>query len=347
MRPRGLARTLRRARISRTRGRDRPIILVYHRVARVSTDPQLLSVSPERFAEHLELIADRYETVRLAELVASAHEGQAPPHAVAVTFDDGYADNLDVARPLLERSSTPATVFVASGYVGGQGAFWWDELEWLLLRPGRLPSTVILEIGAERLRCELGEDAVYTSGRAAACAGWTVLDDQDAGSRQRLYRLLCARLRVLNKTERARVLEHLRLITEAEGSDGEMPRPLTVEEIVRLADGGLVDIGAHTVTHPVLSQLSPQLQQEEITGSKRTLEEALGRRLVSFAYPYGAPGDFDTTTASIVRDAGFHHACATVPGRLNGRTDLFRIPRLVVRNWTADELARRLSEIEA
>ena len=338
--PRMLRRLVRH---QRRRRRERPIVLLYHRLGPVAPDPQLLSVSAQHFAEHLRLIVEYYTPVRLGELVPAVERERAPQRAVAFTFDDGYADNLSSVKPLLEQHEIPATVFVASGYVRNRHPFWWDELERLVLRPGRLPSVLTLEVAGETLEWELGGDAEYLSATAADRAAWTILDRLDSGPRQRIYRELCARLRVLDEPERERALERLRSVSDPEVASTEMSRPVTPPELARLGDGGLVDIGAHTVNHPVLSQLSAERQREEIGVSKQQLEEMLGQPVSSFAYPYGTPEDFDGATVSFVRDAGFAHAYANVAGRVTRRTDPFRIPRLLVRDWSADELDRRLS----
>jgi peptidoglycan/xylan/chitin deacetylase (PgdA/CDA1 family) len=346
MRAEHLRRALGVARLGPRRRRHQPIVLLYHRVGRVPSDPQLLCVTPDHFADHLQVIAGRHTPVRLGSLSAAALNGNVPPGAVAVTFDDGYLDNLLVAKPLLERSGIPATVFVTSGYVRNGRPFWWDELEHLLLRPGRLPAALTLEVGREKLRWELGDDAAYVSDREGDRTAWTVLDDRDPGPRELIYRALCERFRALDETDRERALEHLRAVAEHDdAADALMPRPLSPTELTRLAEGDLIEVGAHTVTHPVLSHLPAERQREEVAGSKRQLEEIVGRPVSSFAYPYGAATDFDETTVSVVREAGFGRACANVPGRVTRQTDPFRLPRLVVRDYDGDELARRLSAL--
>jgi peptidoglycan/xylan/chitin deacetylase (PgdA/CDA1 family) len=335
-------RSVRRPGTQRGKG---PVVLLYHRIARASSDPQLLCVKPENFAEHVEVVAESYEPVRLGDLVTALREGELPSRAVAITFDDGYADNLAAAKPVLVRKGVPATVFVASGWIGGDRMFWWDELEILLLRPGRLPPVLELEMSTEILRWELGDDAFYTSEAAAARSGWTVLDGHDPGRRQQIYRELCARLRALDETARERVLDSLRSAVERDGpADGELPCPMTADELRRLASGDIVDIGAHTITHPILSKLEADEQREEIAGSRRQLETALARPVASFAYPYGGASDFDEKTAQIVRDAGFDHACANVASRLERGTDAYRLPRVLIRDWGGRELARRLAD---
>jgi peptidoglycan/xylan/chitin deacetylase (PgdA/CDA1 family) len=332
------------ARRSQSQG-DGPVVLLYHRIDRPSSDPQLLCVAPEHFAEHIEMIGEHYEPMALGELVAAIHAGEPLPRGVAITFDDGYADNMYVAKPVLERNGVPATVFVASGWVGAGRSFWWDELETLLLRPGRLPPTLTMEIGSQTVRWELADDAEYRSRVAAARSGWTVLARRDPGPRQRIYRDLSSRLRALGTLERERALDSLRALVELHDpvSDDPLPRPLDLDELRRLVAGDLIDVGGHSVTHPVLSRLDPDSQREEIAGSKRYLEHAAGRAISSFAYPYGGATDFDLTTARIVRDVGFDHACANVPGRLERGTDDFRIPRVLVRDCQAAQLAERLS----
>jgi peptidoglycan/xylan/chitin deacetylase (PgdA/CDA1 family) len=306
-----------------------------------------LCVTPEHFAEHVELVAESYRPIRLRELVAALRAGELPSRAVAITFDDGYADNLGAAKPVLERKGVPATVFVASGWIGGERMFWWDELEVLLLRPGRLPPVLELEMGSEILRWHLEEDEVYTREAAAARSGWTVLDRHDPGPRQQIYRELCALLRGLDERARERVLDSFR----SPGAGRDVPdgkaRPMTVDELRRLAGGDIVDIGAHTITHPTLSTLEPDVQRAEIAGSKQQLEGTLDRPIASFAYPYGSAGDFDETTALIVRDAGFDHACANLSRRLERRTDTYRLPRVLVRDCGGAELARRLARLDA
>lgn len=112
-------------------GEDRAVVLLYHRVAYLSDDPWGLAVSPARFAEHVELLASEYPLLLLSDLVARVGAGDVPGGSVAVSFDDGYRDNLATAAPLLDRHGVPATIFVASSYVGSGVDFWWDELAML------------------------------------------------------------------------------------------------------------------------------------------------------------------------------------------------------------------------
>ena len=122
------------------------LTLLYHRVADVPTDPHLLCVTPENFSQHMEVLRKNSNPISLSELTKGLSHGRLPRRSVLVTFDDGYADNLHNAKPVLERYRIPAVVFVISGSVGMNRGFWWDELEKLLLRPGTLPEEFTIRL---------------------------------------------------------------------------------------------------------------------------------------------------------------------------------------------------------
>jgi peptidoglycan/xylan/chitin deacetylase (PgdA/CDA1 family) len=162
MRIRGLGKL---RRVVRRLGRGftpQGVILMYHRIADVELDPWDLCVTPQHFAEHLEVLQKYAHPISLKQLAIAHQNGNIPRRAVAITFDDGYVDNLYQAKPLLERYKIPSTVFVSSGYMGQPREFWWDELERLLLRPGRLPNKLCLDINANPQQWELGAGADYS-----------------------------------------------------------------------------------------------------------------------------------------------------------------------------------------
>lgn len=318
------------------------LVLAYHRVAEPARDPQMLCVTPGHFAEHLEVLGRHGRPVALRSLVQALREGRSDRRSVAVTFDDGYADNLLNARPLLERYDTAATVFVVSGHLGSEREFWWDELERILLRAGRLPPTLRLDInGSERL-WELGEAADYSEAASARCRFWNVTEPDDPGPRQAAYRSLCRLLRNLPEPDRRGILDEIVAWSGGEGTARATHRALTADGLLRLADGELVDAGAHTVTHPFLSALPADAQRAEIGGSRSRLEDVLGRTVDGFAYPYGSRPSYTAETVSLVREAGFTHACASFAGVVRRGTEHFQLPRAVVRDWDGDEFARRL-----
>jgi peptidoglycan/xylan/chitin deacetylase (PgdA/CDA1 family) len=335
MRVRGLGRARRVLRAARNLLSPHGVILVYHRIARAEHDPWSLCVSPDRFAEQLEVLR-RCATVvplqRLFEAIPAARRNRPP---VAITFDDGYADNLHRAKPLLERHGTPATLFVASGYMGVRRAFWSDELVRIVLGAATLPHHLALTIDGAPFEWTIGapgrHDAV--ADRAEPTNG-----DHLMAERRTLLLDLWQRLRPLSSQEQVRLLEELTQWAGCREPLDADALPLSREELARLAADGLIEIGAHTVSHCELPAHSIAQQMREIAESKIDCEVMIDRPVTSFAYPYGK---FDATSMDCVRQSGFTLACTTRPGLNLAGTDRFRLLRLGVRDWDGDEFERR------
>ncbi len=327
------------------RAGPRAVILLYHRVHELSHDPQLLSVTPDRFARQLNHLRRNYRVVSLEKLTDTME--QCPDQIdrqVAVTFDDGYADNLIHAKPLLEQYGVPATVFVASGCLQQGREFWWDELESLFLQPSVLPAKLCLAINGGSREWALGNAAQYGHEESAQHRSWTILRQETPTPRHRIYRELCTAIRPLSEPDREKVFDHLREWSGREAPVRETHRALTREEVKQLASGQFVDVGAHTVSHSVLSTLSPEDQKSEIQQSRNELERLTMKPVTSFAYPYGTRSDYTLNTAAIVRDAGFAVACSNIPESVTSGTDRYQLPRFIVRNWEEERFACILDE---
>jgi peptidoglycan/xylan/chitin deacetylase (PgdA/CDA1 family) len=319
------------------------LILLYHRVAELAADPWRLSVSPRHFAEHLEVLREHGRILRLEQLVAGLRAGELPDGAVVVTFDDGYGDNLDQAKPLLERYDSPATFFITTGYLDQEREFWWDELERLLLEPGELPDVLELRIGGTVHRWDLGEAASMSEEAARHHRGWIAWSDPPT-PRHQLFQSLWDQLRSTSESERNGALDHLRNWVGGEQTPRASHRTLTAEEVLTLARDDLVEIGAHTATHPSLAALPLEGQRQEMVLSKERLEKLLGRRVSSFAYPFGGRAQFSAETVLAAQGVGFQSACTTVDTLVTPSADPFELPRFQVRDWDGDEFAATLSD---
>jgi peptidoglycan/xylan/chitin deacetylase (PgdA/CDA1 family) len=331
----------RTARRARGRSDRKALILLYHRVAKVNSDPWALAVTPRHFAEHLEILQQSATPIKLQQLVQTSFD-DLPERSVIITFDDGYADNLYNAKPLLERYAIPATIFLTTGHIGYEREFWWDELDRLLLQPGTVPGTLHLSIGGNTYYWELGEAAHYSEDDSQRHRQWRIRKDAP-GARHQLYRSLCELLNPLREGERQKVLDELLSWAGAERASRPTHRPLSLTEVVGLARGELIEVGAHTVTHPALSALPAASQREEIQGSKTWLEEILDRPVNSFAYPYGGRADYTEETINIVREAGFASACSNFPGLTKGLTDPLQLPRVNSPNRNGETFNQWLS----
>jgi peptidoglycan/xylan/chitin deacetylase (PgdA/CDA1 family) len=312
------------------------LVLLYHRVATPAVDPWRLSVSPAHFAEHMAVLKREAKPMQLRALRTALRTGKTPRDGVVVTFDDGYADNLLAARPILDRHDVPATVFVTSGALGTQG-FWWDRLARLLLCPGKLPKKLSLSVAGKTHEVKIGRDAEWDAAAAAAHPGWEPWGDEHPTARHRAYRTFYDALFPLAAEEREKALAGL-----PKAPDGAGDRPLSIAELRTLAENDLIEIGCHTRTHPVLAKLSGEAQRDEIRLARRDLGAIIGSPLTSFAYPFGRREDYDAGTVTMVREAGFSCACSNFAGPVAGGTDPFQLPRFQVRDWDGDGFAAAL-----
>jgi peptidoglycan/xylan/chitin deacetylase (PgdA/CDA1 family) len=320
------------------------IILLYHRVADEFLDPQLLCVSPAHFDEHLQVLRRYYRPMSLSSLASRCKLGLMPDRAIAVTFDDGYADNLIEATPILVRNDIPATVFVASGYVGKVDEYWWDELDRLFLTEGILPSELNIIINGVNYQWSLGDNACYNSEAVRNYSGWTVLSHESPTMRHGIYRFLCKALKGMTWEAQRNVLGTLQKWAGV-GPAGRPARyALTPDEVMQLDQGGIVEVGAHTTNHPMLSALPADAQKAEIIQGKRMLEEWLGRGVKTFAYPYGDRPDYTRETVRIAREVGFGCACSNFEAHIYPWSDRYQLPRFVVRDWSGEEFEKRLSK---
>jgi len=321
------------------------VVLLYHRVADLERDPQLLAVGRANFESQVRMLAGSYRMLSLTELLAALQRRTVPDRAVVVTFDDGYADNLTAAEPVLAAHGVPATVFVSSGHVGAEHGFWWDELERLVLCPGSLPRHIDLETPGGSYSARLTDCRTYSDSDAERNASWNVLAP-DANARQELYRRLAAFLRPLAPGDRESALEQLRGLAQIDSGDTTDPRathrPLTEQEVARLDASTVVDVGAHTLRHAVLSSLTPDEQRAEIAADRDALATMCGRSIGTFSYPYGDLDTYTDETVGIVRACGFAGACANHLGLVKPWTDPYRLPRAIVRDADGAALAGML-----
>ena len=242
--------------------------------------------------------------------------------SVAVTFDDGYADNALEALPILEEVGLPATFFVSTGTIGTSEEFWWHELERIILGKSSLsPCFTLKDDSIER---------IWPTGTLR--------------ERQEFYQGLVRLMNDANPERRHNWREKLRRWAQADEVVADMHRSMTVDELRVLAGSSLVTIGAHTVTHSRLSSLAPKTQQEEIMVSKRQLEAWLGREVSTFSYPFGRRADYTKQSIALCREAGFSKAATNFPGQAHRWTDPYQIPRHLVRNWQEETFTEKLRE---
>jgi peptidoglycan/xylan/chitin deacetylase (PgdA/CDA1 family) len=330
---------------------NRTLILMYHRVSEAESDPWGLAVTPAHFAEHLEVLRDNFQVAPLSALCGESRRSFFPQRRVVITFDDGYSDNYYNAKPLLERFECPATVFVTTGYTGLNREFWWDELERLCLGSHELPVELKLEVNGSRYewKQESGVGGQWSgSGGEARNEGssWRAWDKENQpNSRHTLYREMWQMMHPMRESERLEVRDELLEWTGHSGLARASHRPLDENQINEMSSCGLIEIGCHTVTHPKLATLDLESQRKEIGSSKERLEEILGERVRSFAYPYGRECDYTSDTVGLLREAEFECGCSTSQGLVEDGSARFQLPRLQVPDVDGEAFARLVKEV--
>ncbi len=295
------------------------VILMYHRVADVEPDAYGLAVPPDVFADQAAELARMGCVVPLPEI-----DRPGAATRVAITFDDGYADNARTAAPLLSRSGLPATFFITTGRLGGR-SFWWDRL-----------ATALLGAPAD-----LDGLDVTVDGRRL----WLALDDP--GARRTALRFVHRRLRPLPPDVLGGIVDDLvRRSGAPEAPADELS--MTVPELLAMAALPHVSIGGHTRTHLQLGGQAEALQRSEVLGSLSDLAELLGRPVDVFAYPFGSLLAVGELAPRLAHEAGCVLACSTVQAPVRpGTRDRYVLPRLDVKGWSGAELRARIERLAA
>lgn len=297
----GIFGLLRRVRPSR-----RLAILRYHAIAGVEGDRYAepsIRISPEAFERHIAYLTSSYRVLPLTDAVDCLRRKKSlPSNAVAITFDDGYADNLSAAR-VLHRYGATATFYITAGCVSGEKPFWPAEVRELVLR-----------LQEPRICLTAGPVEVTMS-----CADGR---DRQAAIRQ-LSRLL--------KSHTIPVREALREELRQQVGVGPLNSPmLTWRELAEMHRLGMT-IGAHTLTHPNLPSAGRVDACQEITGAKARLEKELGIPVTMFSYPNGGAERYITPEIrQLVRDAGYEAATTSSNGFADASSDLFGLERVQV-----------------
>ncbi|KQZ26058.1 polysaccharide deacetylase [Duganella sp. Root1480D1] len=279
-------------------GRRAPAILIYHRVL-PQADPLFPGeVYREQFERQLGWLKSRFNVLPLLDAVRLAAQGRLPARSACITFDDGYADNAEVALPVLQQHGLHATFFIATGFLDG-GRMWNDTvIETVRRAPGEVFDATPLGLGRH------------------------AIDSWDA--RRKTIGALIGQLKYLPMEQR---LQEVGKVASLAGV--ELPRDLMMSSAqLRKLHGAGMGIGGHTVNHPILARLPADEARQEIAQGRAALETVLDAPVRVFAYPNGKPGqDYLPEHVAMVREMGFDAAVSTSWGASRGETDWYQLPR--------------------
>jgi peptidoglycan/xylan/chitin deacetylase (PgdA/CDA1 family) len=288
------------SRFARTLRGRRHVILTFHRV-RPNGEPldpfdTCPSVTVSVFRNVLEYVASRFDVVPLSDLT---QRGPGDRPAAAITFDDGWRDNFDLAFPVLRQLNLPATIFVTTGKIGASQPFWQQEL-------GRLFREAKPTLAHRDYRTTVQQ--------------WKMLTEGERGERLRDLGCGAGEERLWSPVGRPFQADQ----------DG-LERPsyeercfLSADEIREMAGSG-IEFGSHTVNHAILTQLSPNALRAELAESKTALESIIGRAVDTLAYPNG---DCSDVVVRCAQETGYRIGCTTRSARVASTDHPLRLPRV-------------------
>lgn len=274
-------------------------VLIFHRVLPVSDPIFPGELDAQRFARLMHIVARTFRVLPLDKAVALLASGKLPARALAITFDDGYADNHDVAMPILKGLKLSATVFVATGFLDG-GRMWNDTVIECFRRT-RAERVDLTELGLSPMPTISAIDRRLAIERVISIIKYQLPDMREP---------------------------MLRHVHERCGRP-DLPSNLMMRsQDLRSLDSGGIDVGAHTVNHPILSTLSDELACAEMKNSRDRLQALTDKPVTLLAYPNGQPEvDFDRRHATMAQNLGFAAAFSTRKGVSRQGDDLFSLPR--------------------
>ena len=273
-------------------------VLMYHHVSAPSADPWDLTVTPENFEKQLIWYQRNCRILSLEDMVTRWKNKTLEKHSIALSFDDGYRDNFQFAKPLLEKHQVPATFFITTENMLFLEPFWWDELQAIILESTELPEEFSMMIGDREINFNLGSETRLSSETNQKIKAWR-WPAEPPGRRALLYLQLHTALKDLPTPDRKK---GMKAIKDWSGSIKlHTPALMDMQEIRELSEHPLFSIGAHTQTHLALGSATDEIQLREMKESKEQLEDLLQMTVPFQAYPYGSYNPMTLNLASLIR----------------------------------------------
>ena len=258
--------------------------------------------STSDFEKQIVHLAKNYKIISLDEIVHRIKNRRPIRRCVAITFDDGFRDNYEIAYPILRKYNVPATIFLTTGYIDSGTAPWFIKLRYIFMQTAKTHFHLSHKGAIISHPMHTKDEKLAASDRAMA-----YLKNCPDEERLPLLDRLCEKLGV----------------STFEGLNDLM---LTWNQIKEMA-GHSISFGAHTVNHPILSRTSMEIAEREIQESKKTIEEKIGRPVTSFAYPFGKKSQYNADIFPILQNCGFECAVTTNVATNIYDTNLYELNR--------------------
>ena len=290
--------------LSKNLGKDNEFyILYYHRILDLQQefeyDRDVVSICPEIFDKQLKFLADNFHIVSFYELVDILQKSESlPSNSLVITFDDVYKDFFETAYPLLTKYGLPSTLFLTTDYIDNIRMSWWDKVAYLINNTKK--STLnINDFGRFHIKDK---------------------------SKYKIIGVLIKRLKNMDEINKNIVIHNLKSQLDVDIDEKKISTNLFLhwKDIRKMCNNG-VELGAHTVTHPILTKIPIERAREEIINSKMKIEKETGESISIFSYPNGRAQDFNDEIIKILVDEGFKAAVTTIYGSNNPKADSFDI----------------------
>ena len=314
------------------------VVLSYHRIIQIDVDPWELAVSPENFEQHLQVLK-KYSLITPGQLSKHLKKGTLKNKMVCITFDDGYQDNYEFAKPLLEKYNSSSTIFIPVHFIGQKKSFWWDELQSIVLGKHDLPQRLSISIANDTLEFDLGNDAHFTETHHRKNTSWIWYEEAKT-KRAELYLEIWKRLRPLKYAQIIETLGQLRQWCLCNIIFDDNSLPMNDDQLKEIIVHPLFNIGIHTVTHSALASHTKQEQFTEIANCKKRLEELSGNIINTIAYPYGIYND---DTIEVSKQLGLESGFTTQGQAIQATDHPLKLARVHVKNWNGEEFEKNLN----
>ncbi len=287
------------------------LVLCYHRVSNVDLEKfdlmdGVVDATALDFDLQMRFLSRNYNVISLSELVNCIKSKSLPNNAIAITFDDGYRDSYLYAYPILKKYGLPATIFLTVNYINKQNIYWWDRLAYSIKRTKKEKLTLNLN-GIDQTFDLSNYQAKLETNKSIN----TFLKNN------------------ANNTQKESCLGYIEKTLETT-----IPQSIANDLLLNLKDikemsGNGIEFGSHTITHPTLTNCTPEELETEIVSSRRILEEKTSLSIKGFAYPSGI---FNEGCIDYIRETGYEYACAYDFGICDYNTDIFGIERIDINN---------------
>ncbi|MCJ7571143.1 MAG: polysaccharide deacetylase family protein [Candidatus Thermoplasmatota archaeon] len=277
-------------------------IIIYHHIGNKKDDYLLNRINTSDFEKQMRYLQETHEIITFEKLTQAITEKKSlPKRAAIITFDDGYKDNYTEAFPILKKYKIPATIFLTTGHIETNEIFWWNKIGYILC------NTKLKKIELE----DLGD-----------------ISPPSIENISYSLRMIYQKFKKIPEDKKNKLINLL-----IQKSDIKIPKGLNKDlmmswDNIREMNENGIDFGAHTVTHPILTNLSLDQAKLEIVESKKIIEKRLNKTITTFCYPNGFANDYNSDIIKILKDNGFICSVTAIPKMVTMKSDLFELGRL-------------------